>query len=188
MLQGALGESTTTQESRVSRHDGSSLSFRETTERKGDNRYFDVVFDVEEGLVRARRGPGDEATIPLIRPYRDPLALLLQIRELGARDEPVRVPMLGKEVTVLYLGETELDTTFGKRTAHAYRLHPGNAYVYVDAASPHPIVQMSQRVDGKLLDTLLVKVAQEDAMPARQEDSPRPRRGRRRRRRRRRKR
>lgn len=188
MLQGALGELTTTQESQVSRHNGGSLSFRETTERKGDNRYYDVVFDANEGLVRARRGPGDEATIPLIQPYRDPLSLLLEIRELGTPDQPVRVPMLGKEVTVLYLGETELDTTFGKRTTYAYRLHPGNAYVYVDTASPHPIVQMSQRVDGKLLDTLLVKVAQEDAMPARQDDSPGPRRGKRRRRRRRRKR
>lgn len=184
MLQGGLGQLTTTQVSRVQRRHNVSLGFREDTERRGENRVYDVVFDANQGLVRASRGSGDEASVPYIRPYRDPLGLLNELRGLAPSAEPLRIPMLGKDVTVLYLGTTELDTELGKRQAHAYRLHPGNAYVYVEVDEPHAILQMNQRVDGQLLDSLLVKVAQEDAMPVRESD--RPRQGKRRRRRRRR--
>jgi hypothetical protein len=184
MLQGSLGQLTTTQVSRVQRRRNISLAFREDTERRGENRVYDVVFDASRGQVRASRGPGDEAAMPYILPYRDPLGLLNEIRGLEPSDEPVRVPMLGKEVSVLYLGTTELDTALGKRAAYAYRLHPGNSYVYVEAAEPHAILQMGQRIDGQLLDVMLMKIAQEDAMPVR--ESERPRQGKKRRRRRRR--
>lgn len=184
MLQGSLGQLTTTQTSRFHRGRKLSLGFRENTERRGEKRVYDVVFDAGQGLVRASRGQGDEASVPYIQPYRDPLALLFELRGLEPGGEPVRIPMLGKDVTVLYLGTTRLETALGERSAYAYKLHPGPAYVYVDEADPHTILQMSQRVDGQILDALLVKVAQEDAMPAR--ESERPRSGRRRRRRRRR--
>jgi hypothetical protein len=184
MLQGSLGQVTTTQVSRVHRRRFESRAFREDTERRGEKRIYDVTFDTGRGLVRATRGPGDEANVAYILPYRDPLGLLNELRALEPSEEPVRVPMLGKDVTVLYLGVTELDTALGKLSAHAYRLHPGHAYVYVEVGEPRAILQMSQRVDGQLLDALLVKVAQEDAMPVR--ESERPRQGKRRRRRRRR--
>jgi hypothetical protein len=184
MLQGSLGQVSTTQVSRVHRRRFESLGYREDTERRGEKRVYDVVFDASRGQVRASRGPGDEASVPYVLPYRDPLGLLNELRGLEPSVEPVRVPMLGKEVTVLYLGVTELDTVLGKRRAHAYRLHPGQAYVYVDESEPHTILQMSQRIEGHLLDALLAKVAQEDTMPVR--ESERPRQGKRRRRRRRR--
>ena len=184
MLQGNLGQLTTTQSSRVNRQRKLSLGFREDTERRGEKLVYDVVFDSNQGLVKASRGQGDEASVPYIRPYRDPLGLLFELRGLEPASEPIRIPMLGKDVTVLYLGTTELETVLGQRTAYAYKLHPGPAYVYVEAAEPHAILQMSQRVDGQTLDALLVKVAQEDAMPVR--ESERPKQGRRRRRRRRR--
>lgn len=184
MLQGSLGQLVTTQMSRVNRRWHVSLGFREDIEKRGENRAYEVVFDSGQGLVRASRGGGDEASIPYIRPYRDPLSLLNELRSIEPADEPLRIPMLGKEVTVLYLGTTSLDTALGQRTAHAYRLHPGSAYVYVDQADPRPILQMSQRVDGQLLDVVLVKIDHEQAMPTREPE--RPKQGRRRRRRRRR--
>lgn len=184
MLQGSLGQVTTTQISRVDRKGKHSLGFREETERRGEKRLYEVVFDAERGLVRASRGSGDEADVPYILPYRDPLGLLHELRGLKANSEPLRIPMLGKEVTVLHLGITEVDTALGRRNAHAYRLHPGNSYVYVEASQPFTIVHLSQRFDGQLLDASLLKIAQEDAMPSR--ESERPRQGKRRRRRRRR--
>lgn len=185
MLQGGLGQVTTTQVSRVQRRRHVSLGFREDTERRGEKRVYDVVFDANQGLVRASRGSGDEASVPYILPYRDPLGLLNELRGLEPSEEPLRIPMLGKDVTVLYLGDTEIDTALGMRKAYAFRLHPGNAYVYVQVDEPHAILQMSQRVEGQLLDALLVKVAQEDAMPVRESERPRPGKRRRRRRRRR---
>jgi hypothetical protein len=183
MLQGSLGQLTTTQVSRVHRRHKLSLGFHESTERRGENRVYDVLFDADQGLVRASRGSGDEAAVPYIRPYRDPLGLLYELRNLEPCSDPTRIPMLGKDVTVLHLGSTELETALGRRSAHAYRLHPGNAYVYVEVEEPHAILQMSQRIEGQLLDVLLVKVGQEDAMPVR--EAERPRQGKRRRRRRR---
>ena len=185
MLQGSLGQLTTTQTSRFHQGRKLSLGFREDTERRGEKRRYDVVFDPGQGLVKASRGQGDEATMPYIRPYRDPLGLLYELRSLEPGTEPVRFPMLGKDVTAIHLGTTELDTALGERTAHAYKLHPGPAYVYIDSEDPHTILQMSQRVDGQILDALLVKVAQEDAMPVREAERPRSGRKRRRRRRRR---
>ena len=101
-------------------------------------------------------------------------------------DEPVRIPMLGKDVPVLYLGERPVETATGTRDAHVYRLHPGNSYVYVATSGEHPIVQMNQRLDGQLIDAQLVKIDEEEALPTRDEEEKRPRKGRRRRRRRRR--
>ncbi len=184
-LQGSLGQLSTTQVSRVHRKRRASLAYQESTERKGDNRSYEVEFDIKSGLVTATRGGNDQATAPYIAPYRDPLGLLDELRGLGELDEPVRLPMLGKDVAVLYLGKTVLDSIYGEREAFSYRLHPGNAYVYVDTEEPHQILQMTQPTEGHLLDAILVKVAQEDAMPSRGASSAKSRRPRRRRRRRR---
>ena len=185
MLQGSMGQLTTTQTSRFHRGRKLSLGFREEFERRGEKRSYNVVFDVAQGLVKASRGQGDEASMPYIRPYRDPLGLLFELRNLEPGGDPVRFPLLGKDVTVLHLGTTEIETAIGRRVTYAYKLHPGPAYVYIDSAEPHAILQMTQRVDGQLLEALLVKVAQEDSMPARESEKPRSGRRRRRRRRRR---
>ncbi|HEX7004763.1 MAG TPA: DUF3108 domain-containing protein [Trueperaceae bacterium] len=184
MLQGSLGQSTTTQTSRFHRGRRLSLGFQESTERRGEKRSYEVVFDAGQGIVKASRGQGDQASVPYIRPYRDPLGLLFELRGLEPGGEPAHFPMLGKDVTAIHLGTTELDTALGRRAAHAYKLHPGPAYVYIDVEEPNVILQMSQRVEGQVLEALLVKVAQEDEMPVR--EAERPRSGRRRRRRRRR--
>src|SRR5690625_3393315 len=93
-LQGSLGQLSSTQASRVHRKRRSCIAYQETTERKGDNRNYEVEFDIKTGLVTATRGGNDTASMPYIRPYRDPLGLLDELRVLGELSEPQRIPML----------------------------------------------------------------------------------------------
>lgn len=186
-LQGSLGTATTTQRSRTHRRRHHSFWYSEETQRRGERRSYEVTFDPKSGLITARRG-NDEASVPYLRPYRDPLGLLEELRAAAAEEAPaewVRVPMLGKDVLAQHLGEAELETAFGPRRARTYVLQPGGAYVYVDVAAPHEILQMTQRIDGQWLDVQLVKIGQEAAMPQREEEGGQRRRGKRRRRRRR---
>ena len=185
-LQGSLGASTTVQRSRSHRRRFHSLSFHEEMQRRGERRTYEVEFDAKSGLVTARRG-SDEASLPYLLPYRDPLGLLEQLRAVAAEPEPaewLRVPMLGKEVVAQLVGEAELDSIFGPRRARAFLLQPGGSFVYVDAEEPHEILQMTQRIEGGWLDVQLHRVGQEAAMPAREDEGGKRRRGKRRRRRR----
>ena len=159
-FQGTFGVGTVVQRSRCHMQ-GVSLRFLEETQERSDNRKFDVVFDAKAGLVTAAKGPKDNAQAPYLLPYRDPLSLLHEIRQLGELEGPYRIPLLGKEVTVQLAGEVELDTVLGKRRARAYVLHPGQSVVYVDVEAPHTILKLTQRLPDGHLDALLVKVATE---------------------------
>lgn len=164
-LQGSLGTATVTQRSRSHAQRHFSFSYEEQTQRRGDNRSYRIDFDHEQGLVRASRGSNDRAELPYLRPFRDPLSLLHQLRQLGDGEDPVRVPMLGKDVLVHAIGAIELETALGRKTARAFTLQPGGCYVYVDREAPHHILAMTQRVEGQLLDAQLVQIGQEAAMP-----------------------
>lgn len=186
-LQGSLGALTTIQRSRTHRRRFHSLSFVEEMQRRGERRSFEVEFDAKSGLVTARRGD-DEASLPYLLPYRDPLGLLEQLRAAATEEERpewLRVPMLGKDVVAQHVGETEIDSIYGPRSAHAFVLHPGGSFVYVDAEAPHQILQMTQRIEGGWLDVQLQKIGQEASMPSREDEGGKRRRGKRRRRRRR---
>ncbi len=159
LFQGSLGTATVVQRSRCTGPRGVSQRFREETTERSGPRTFDVVFDPEQGLVTATKGR-DRATAPYLLPYRDPLSLLLELRDLGDRDHAM-VPMLGKQVTVARAGEVELDTSLGPRTAMAYLLHPGGSVVYVDREAPHHILKMTQRLVDGYVDALLIKVGEE---------------------------
>src|SRR5690554_270433 len=159
-FQGTFGVGTVVQRSRCHAQ-GVSLRFLEETQERSDNRKFDVVFDAKTGLVTAAKGPKDNAQMPYLMPYRDPLSLLHEIRRLGELEQPYRIPLLGKEVTVQFGGVVELDTVLGKRRARAYVLHPGQSVVYVDTEEPHTILKLTQRLPDGQLDALLVKVATE---------------------------
>ena len=187
MLQGGLGQQVVTQLSRVHAESYHSLSFVELLQDRSEKRQFDITFDTESGLVRAAKGK-ESAEVPYLRPYEDPLGLLHHLRQLPAEVRHLRVPMLGKDVVVERLSDTVLEHPLGPRTARVYLLRPGESYVYVDDEPPHTILKLTQRLEGQLLDALLVKVAQE-APPARQapivekrsqRGRPRRRRGRRR--------
>ncbi len=184
-VQDRLLNGTVTQESKVHRDQYFSFSFQEKTVGPADSRSFSVVFDLEEGLVRATRGGGDSAAVPYLEPLEDPLGLLYHVRNLGANPlgtdaAPLRVPLLGKTVLVDRLGETTLDTVMGEKTAYVYVLKPGNNYLYVATEPPHPILTMSQPFEGYFLDAQLVRVDEDQPAPA---AAPKRRRGSRRRRR-----
>lgn len=180
MVQDRLLNATVTQESKVHREQFFSFSFQEKTVSSVDSRTFTVVFDLEEGLVRATRGANDSAAIPYLEPLEDPLGLLYHVRNLGPDDTSLRVPLLGKTVLVERLGQTAVDTVLGEKPAYAYLLQPGGSYLYVATEPPHPILMMSQRFDGQLLDAQLVRVDENEAIQA--EPSKRRRSSRRRRR------
>jgi hypothetical protein len=191
-FQGPLGNVTVLQRSRSSAQHHHSLRFSEETQEREGKRVFDVQFDSATGLVRATTGPKDTATVPYIRPYRDPLSLLGQVRAL-AGESAHGVAMLGKDVTVLLMGEVELPTALGERRAWAYKVHPGNSLVYVDMEPPHAILKLTQRLAEGYLDSLIVSIASEPSLEAFGEDGGKQgqgqqqrRRGRRRQRRRRR--
>ena len=177
-LQGPLGQKTVTQTSQLNAA-LESLRFAEETQERSETRTFEVTFDAGRGVVRASRGKGDVAETPYILPYRDPLGLLHALRALPER---VRAPMLGKDVVAERLAEVTLETALGERRAYPYVLYPGSNYVYVDAAPPHPVLRLTQRIDGGLLDAFIVKVAEEEGSI--QEETRPNKRNRRRRRRR----
>jgi hypothetical protein len=164
VLQGSMGNVSVTQRSKAHRFDFYSLSFHEETQTRGENRQFAMQFDSETGLVRANKS-GDVADMPYTRPFLDPLALLYRVRHLGETQQ-LRVPMIGKDVVLERTQTTELSTSaYGKREAHEYHLYPGGSYVYVDAASPHHLLMLSQKVDGQLIDATLVRVDEEADAP-----------------------
>jgi hypothetical protein len=185
-VQGSLGNAAITQRSKVHRQQFFSFSFEEETNAPGDRRQFQVTFDIEAGLVRASKG-SDEASVPYVTSLEDPLGLLYHLRHLAPEDgETLRVPMLGKDVTVERVGRTTLDTALGEQEAQAFALHPGGSYVYVATQAPHPILMMSQRVGGQVLEAHLVRIDEEAESPPQDTDDAREaRRGGRRRRRRR---
>lgn len=160
-LQGQLGNVTVHQRSKSHRFQFHSLSFQEDSQSRGENRNFSVNFDADSGLIRAHKHGNDVASVAYTRPYLDPLGLLYAIRHMNPEQVQLRLPMLGKDVTVDRLGTTELETTLGQRQAYEYQLHPGGSYVYVDIEDPHPILMLSQRIEGQLLDALLVRIDQE---------------------------
>lgn len=137
-----------------------SLRFTEHEEGRGERRSFEVVFDARTGLVRATRRVGaqlERAETPYLRPYSDPLGLLHRLRSAPST-ETVRVPMLGKDVVIEPLGESEVETALGPRRAAGYVLLPGPGYVYVDAEAPHTIVQFAQPTEHGLLEAFLTRV------------------------------
>lgn len=163
-FQGPLGNATIVQRSRCSAERFFSLRYLEETQERNESRSFDVTFDQQTGLVSAIKGQKDQASIPYLVAYRDPLSLLHELRSIGERSEPVAIPLLGKTVTVQFGGEAELDGPLGARRARAYVIHPGQSVVYVDTQAPHHILKLTQRVADGHLDALLVKVASEGAL------------------------
>ncbi len=175
-FQGPLGNSTVVQKSRSHAQRFFSLRYLEQTQERNDNRSLDVTFDSATGLVTAVKGPKDQAAVPYVVPYRDPLGLLHELRTMEVASGPATVPMLGKDVRVQFAGEVELDTALGQRRARAYVLHPGQSVVYVDVAQPHHILKLTQRLAEGHLDALLVKVGSEATLEPFGEAPP-PRRG-----------
>ena len=159
MLQSRFQNATVTQHSKVHRDQFFSFAFEEKTVAASETRNFKLEFDLEEGLVRAKRG-NETATTPYIQAFEDPLGLLYHIRNMG-EESTLRVPMLGKDVVVERIGDMRLETALGEKQARVYVLQPGGSHVYIDSEAPHPILMLRQRFDGQHLDALIVRIDEE---------------------------
>lgn len=188
LLQGALGDGAVTQLSRCGRGDATSFEFRERNEDSGGTRDFQVTFDAEAGLVRARRNDDERAETPYLVPFRDPLSLLQEVRAADAEAGPWRVPMLGKDVWVFPGPEEQLAGAEGtSRPARRYLLRPGDARLWVARDEERTILRFTQRVQDHELEAHLVRrgvEARSDAWDAFSEPAAGKRNRRRRRRRR----
>jgi len=172
-LQGVLGQVTWTQTSRCHPQRHHSLRWHEESEGRGDGRSFEVRFDAETGLVTATRGRQDTASVPYLRPYRDPLSLLRELRAVTAADVagrgrprslPWSVPMLGKDVAIVRATDLEVDVLGLRRRGRAYTLYPGGSVVVIDLAAPHAILRLVQRLPDNALEATLVEVSDEPTM------------------------
>lgn len=168
LFQGIFGQQSLTQTSQLLSDSLESLRFSEEATSPGEKRSFEVVFDSKSGLVRATRRVGaqlERAETPLVQPYSDPLGLLQRLRRNAHGEragEAERVPLLGKDVVVEYLGESEVETALGLRPAFGYILYPGPGYVYVDTQPPYTLVQLLQPTQHGLLEAFLTRRVDED--------------------------
>lgn len=195
-FQGVFGQQSLQQTSQLLSRTLHSLRFSEETSRGGESRTFEVVFDAETGLVRATRRQGgqlEQSDAPYLRPYSDPLGLLQGLRQSfaaspGDSPEMRRVPLLGKDVVIAPLGESEVETGSGTQQAAGFVLYPGPSYVYLATEPPHAIVRLVQPTEYGLLEALLTRRTEEEgtletSAPPEARSSKRRRRGGRRRRR-----
>lgn len=166
MLQGALGKGTVRQKSKLHKDKLSSSFFNEETQEGNNKRQFNVSFDYHKGVVRASRSPQDQTEIPLALPYSDPLSLIYNLRRLSTEESFWRIPLLGKTVSVERIAEKTLDTPLGQKEAFIYKLWPGGNYVYIDKERPFLPLLMTQRFDGRSVDSQLIRVSHEAERPS----------------------
>lgn len=111
---------------------------------EGDGRNrpsFETTFDRRSGIVTLRQNR-DEASAPLTTEHHDPVSLLLWLRTLQGQ-ERAAAHLTGGRALIQRLGDLEIDG----RAAYTYFLRPGNAYVYVEQASPHRLLRLIQPTD-----------------------------------------
>lgn len=192
-FQGVFGQQSLVQTSELHTRTAESLRYHEEIDGKDGKRSFEVKFDARSGLVTATRRLGSQsehAQTPLMLPYSDPLGLLHRLRSAVQHEEvgdSLRVPLLGKDVMIAHLGESEVETARGRARAVGFVLYPGPGYIYVDAEPPYTLVRLVQPTEHGLVEAFLTQRVQEDgtldATGAETRPAKRRRRGGRRRRR-----
>jgi hypothetical protein len=172
-LQGSLGSVTVVQTSRSDAREHHSLQWREALEGRQDQPPFEVHFDAEQGVVRATRGRHDQASVPYLLPYRDPLSLLRELRERTAHDvqhdrppaaTPWRIPLLGKDVLITAIRDGVMENRDEERPVRSYTLHPGGSVVVVERRAPYPILRFLQRLPDTTLEATLVELGSAKSM------------------------
>ena len=173
-LQGSFANQTISQRSKLRYPQLYSLHYREENNDRQHTRSYEVFFDSEQGLVRAIKNGSDKANIPYTVAFQDPLGLLHQVRSLDRDVEQLRVPMLGKSVTVERISTNTLSVMGQDREVDVYIIYPGSNYIYVEVEKPRRIVKLSQRVHQQWLESLLVKV-ETQKLPNKRPGRQRPR-------------
>lgn len=178
-FQGVLGQESLTQTSELHTRTTESLRYFEETEGKEGKRSLEVTFDARSGLVSATRRAGSQtehAEAPLLLPYSDPLGLLHRLRSAAQNDaetSPLRVPLLGKDVTVTPLGVSVVETALGPRRAAGFVLYPGPGYVYVDTEAPYALLRLVQPTEIGPVEAFLTQRVQEDGLLSAKTEQPR---------------
>lgn len=189
-FQGVFGQQSLTQTSQLYTRTCESLRYREENDTKEGKRSFEVTFDTQSGLVTATRQLGlqtERAETPLLRPYSDPLGLLHRLRGVvqdekvqngevqnGEAGASLRVPLLGKDVVITHLGESEIETALGLRRVVGFVLNPGPGYVYVDAEPPYSLLRLVQPTQHGLVEAFLTRRVEEDGTLAKVPGAERP--------------
>lgn len=181
-FQGLFGQQSLTQTSELHTRTAESLRYFEETDGKEGKRSLEVTFDTRSGLVSATRRSGSQteyAEAPLLLPYSDPLGLLHRLRSAvqngtGEPPAPLRVPLLGKDVTVTPLGTSEVETALGPRRVVGFVLYPGPGYVYVDTNPPYALLRLVQPTEHGPVEAFLTRRVQEDGTLSTPETEARP--------------
>ncbi|MEM7734529.1 MAG: hypothetical protein AAF267_01960 [Deinococcota bacterium] len=158
-LQGPLGRKSVHQSSTIQQDSWVSLEFVETYRNGAETRTFEVIFDQNTGMVTARRGSRDQASVPYIQAYRDPLSIFYELRQTAS--ERLHMPLVGKDVVLEHVSDVTLETSLGPKRALVYSCQPGGNYIYIEDNQDRAILKLSQRMDGQMLEASLVKVSYE---------------------------
>lgn len=178
-----VGDARVQQLSRSDPDDHHSHAFVETTKDRSGERKVRVAFDAEQGLVVMKRGD-DQADVPYVEPFRDPLSMLHELRHADPDRELLRIPMLGNTVEAHLVETREVATDLGPVLARGYQLFPGGSRVWIEVAEPHRVAKVRQRTPSGVLDAILVREEHDTRLPGWDAESGAGRkRGRRRRRR-----
>lgn len=148
---GFLGGGVKIQVSKIHPQSRVSAHYTETTEGEALGKgHFETVFDRKQGLVIVRQGR-DEASVPMVRGFQDPISLLQSLRSLPEDFEYMCVPMVGAHVHVLpWTGPLEMGI-------RSYSLRPGRVTVHIETASPNRIVRLIQPLGRDFVEVSLME-------------------------------
>lgn len=159
-----LSQATVKQLSRCDAADGTSFEYVESSASREGEHKIHVTFGDDDGLVTYRVGR-DEASLPYLQPFRDPLSVIWALRrqDLAAEDlgDRIRVPMLGSFAEAHRIGTGPLDTELGRKDAIQFQIFPGGTRIWVDADPPHVVLAVRQRWSDGWMSATLTSVARE---------------------------
>ena len=166
-LGGFLGGGRQIQVSRMHPKSRVSASYLETGEGGGRGRtHFETTFDRSSGLVTlvqkgqssSSGGGRDEAQVPMVQDYQDPLSLLHLLRDLGDEVKWLEVPMVGNAAHVQRLPDTTLEHAGFTLEVRGFLLRPGRCVVYIEHRAPYRILRLLQPLEaGQILEARLLE-------------------------------
>jgi len=100
----------------------------------------------------------DEAQVPMVQDYQDPLSLLHLLRDLDDEVKWLEVPMVGNAAHVQRLFDTTLEHAGAMLEVRTFVLRPGRCVVYIEQHAPHRILRLLQPLEaGQILEARLLE-------------------------------